>query len=61
VDYSDHVLVAKVKLVSHIDSYVAPLSVIQAIATCVSLEKRDEALERLKKMERLWKDYQVFD
>lgn len=60
VEYSDHVLVTKVKLVSHIDSYVAPLSVIQAIATCVSLRKRDETLKRLKKMERLWKDYQVF-
>ncbi len=60
VEYSDHVLVTKVKLVSHIDSYVAPLSVIQSIATCVSLAKRDETLKRLKKMERLWKDYQVF-
>jgi len=60
VEYSDHVLVTKVKIVSHIDSYVAPLSVIQAIATCVSLRKRDETLKRLKKMERLWKDYQVF-
>jgi len=60
VEYSDHVLVTKVKIVSHIDSYVAPLSVIQAIATCVSLRKRDETLKQLKKMERLWKDYQVF-
>ena len=60
VEYSDHVLVTKVKLVSHIDSYVAPLSVIQAIATCISLEKRDKTLKQLKKMERLWKDYQVF-
>jgi DNA-binding MurR/RpiR family transcriptional regulator len=60
VEYSEHVLIVKVKLVSHIDSYVALLSVIQAIATSVSLKRWDETVKRLKRIERLWKKNKVF-
>lgn len=59
-EYSDHVLVTKVKLVSHIDSYVAPLSLIEAIGTCVSLKRQDETLKKLEKIERLWEEHKVF-
>jgi len=59
-EYSDHVLVTKVKLISHIDSYVAPLGLIEAIGTSVSLKRWDETVKRLKRIERLWKKNQVF-
>ena len=58
VAHADHVLLARCRALSYVDSFAAPIALIGAIATALSL--RSEHTERLEELEALWKRYQVF-
>ena len=58
VAHADHVLLARCRALSYVDSFTAPIALIGAIATALSL--RTEHTERLEELEALWKRYQVF-
>ena len=58
VAHADHVLLARCRALSYVDSFAAPIALIGAIATALSL--RTEHTERLEELEALWKRYQVF-
>jgi len=58
VPHADHVLLARCRALSYVDSFTAPIALIGAIATALSL--RSEHTERLEELEALWKRYQVF-
>lgn len=60
VNYADHVLLTKCRLVSYIDSLTAPISLIGAIGTAVSLKLEQESLNRLEKLEKLWEEHRIF-
>lgn len=53
-------LVAKSDMVSFVDSLVAPLSLINALLVAVSMNRKDNIVEGLDKLERLWGEYQVY-
>ena len=40
---------------------VAPLSIINAIVVSVGRKKREELTTRLKKLEEIWDEYDVYD
>ncbi len=58
VAFADHVLLARSRALSYVDSFTAPIAVIGALATALSLKTGEP--ERLEKLERLWKKYRVF-
>ncbi len=58
---ADQVLTAKSDMASFADSLVAPLSIINAIIVAVSREKRDDLRVRLRLLEEIWDEYDVYD
>ena len=59
--HSTHLLVAQSDMVSFVDSLVAPLSIINAMIVAVARLKQDEVHERLRRLEKIWDDYDVYD
>ena len=54
-------LFAKSDMASFADSLAAPLSLINAIVVAVSRKKQDELNVRLRQLERIWEEYNVYD
>jgi DNA-binding MurR/RpiR family transcriptional regulator len=57
---ADISLFANSNLNSFIDSFNAPLSLINALVTAVGVKRRNETLESLAELEEIWKKYNVF-
>jgi len=51
---------ANSNLNSFIDSFAAPLSLINALVTAVGVRRRKENLESLSELEEIWEKYKVF-
>ncbi len=58
---ADHLLTANSDMASFVDSLVAPLSIINAIVVSVGRKKKQELTARLKKLEEIWDEYDVYD
>ena len=58
---ADHVLVAKNEMVSFVDSLAAPMSLINAIIVAIAKKKQDELSVRLRRLEEIWDEYDVYD
>ena len=59
--YANQLLIAQSDMASFVDSLVAPLSIINAIIVAVSRKKQDELTERLRVLEEVWEQYDVYD
>ncbi len=59
--YSNQLLIAQSDMISFVDSLVAPLSIINAIVMAVSRKKQKEVTERLRILEEVWDQYEVYD
>ncbi len=59
--HADQILLARSDMASFVDSLVAPLSIINAIIVAVSRKKQDELTVRLRKLEEIWDEYDVYD
>lgn len=60
VPVSDHVLTAHCRIDSFIESYVAALSLINAVVTAVAFLGGAESVRQLRQMERLWEDKNIY-
>ena len=58
---ADQLLIAKSDMASFVDSLVAPLSIINAIIVAVSRKKQDDLRVRLRQLEEIWDEYDVYD
>ena len=58
---ADQKLFARSDMASFADSLVAPLSVINALVVEVSRRKQDELTVRLRQLEQIWEEYNVYD
>lgn len=58
---ASQLLIAKSDMVSFVDSLSAPLSVINAIIVAVSMKKQEELNVRLRRLEQIWDEYDVYD
>ena len=54
-------LYAKSDMASFADSLAAPLSLINALVVAVSRKKQNELTVRLRQLERIWEEYNVYD
>ncbi len=59
--FANQLLLARSDMASFVDSLVAPLSIINAIVVAVAREKQEELTVRLRKLEELWDEYDVYD
>ena len=58
---ANQLLTAESDMASFADSLVAPLSLINAIIVAVSREKQDDLRVRLRQLEEIWDEYDVYD
>ncbi len=58
---ASEVLVARSDMISYVDSLVAPLSLINALIIGISRKMRDELDKRLRMLESIWDEYEVYD
>lgn len=58
---ASQILLAKSDMASFVDSLVAPLSIINAMVVAVSRVKQEELTERLRSLEEIWDEYDVYD
>jgi len=61
VPYSDTSLLARSDMLSFVDSLVAPLSLINALVVAVSLRKKSELTDSFTSLEKIWKEYDVYE
>lgn len=59
--YSSCNLFARSDMASIVDSLVAPLSLINALIVALCMEKRDDVIDNLESLEKVWMDYQFND
>jgi DNA-binding MurR/RpiR family transcriptional regulator len=59
--HADQLLTAHTDMASFVDSLVAPLSIINAMIVAVSLRKQEELSVRLRQLEEIWDEYDVYD
>ena len=57
----DQLLIAQSDMASFVDSLVAPLSIINAMIAAVSMRHHDEVAKRLRRLEEIWDEYDVYD
>ena len=60
-EFANQLLIAHSGIVSYVDSLVAPLSVINALVAALSLNRQEELTVRLKELETIWDDYEVYE
>jgi len=58
--YADAILTAQYRLDSFIESFTAPLSLINAIATTLGIFSKNSTLKSLKELEKIWESHQVY-
>lgn len=59
--YANQLLTAQSDMASFMDSLVAPLSIINALIVALSRKRQEDVTERLRKLEQIWEDYDVYD
>lgn len=60
IPYADLSLTASSQMATFIDSFVAPLSMINAIITFVGKQKQHEFHDRLQQLEKIWSHFAIF-
>lgn len=58
--YADHCLVAHSEMTSFIDSFVAPLSLINALIIAVGTKDKDKTTQTLSQLEDIWARFKVY-
>lgn len=58
--YSSCNLIAKSAMLSVADSFVAPMSVVNALISALCMKKRDKVIETMETMYQIWDEYQVY-
>ena len=52
-------LIASTKIPTYIESYAAPMSLINALITSIALRKKDKAISALNKLENTFEEFQT--
>ncbi len=58
--FADQLLTAQSDMASFVDSLVAPLSILNAMIAAVSMHRHDEVAARLRRLEEIWDEYDVY-
>lgn len=58
---SDNTLIIKSNMASFVDSLVAPMSIINALAVAVGMREREKIKTYFDKLESVWKEYNIYE
>lgn len=58
--YADHVLTARYEMESFMESFTAPLSLINAIVTTLGVHNKKSTMKSLRELEKVWDSQQVY-
>ncbi len=58
--YADHVITARCRMDSFIESFTAPLSLINAVVTALGVYNQKHTLQSLKELEEIWQRQRVY-
>jgi DNA-binding MurR/RpiR family transcriptional regulator len=58
--YADHVLTARYKMDSFIESFTAPFSLINALMTALGIQDSKRTFASLQSLERIWRTHQIY-
>jgi len=58
--HADHVLTARYQMDSFVESFTAPLSLINAIVTALGIYSRKSTMKSLKELEKVWEEQQIY-
>lgn len=58
--YADHVLTARYQMDSFVESFTAPLSLINAIVTALGIYSKKSTMKSLKELEKIWEEQQIY-
>lgn len=58
---ADHLLLARSDMASFADSLVAPMSLINALLTAISMRKKEYVSNNYNRLERIWEEYEVYE
>ncbi len=58
---ANQLLAANSDMASFVDSLVAPLSIVNAIIVAVARKKKEELTNRLRTLEQIWDEYDVYE
>lgn len=61
IKYASHSLLARSEMSYFVDSFAAPLSLINALIVAVGLRKKDELEASFERLEHLWEEYHVYE
>ena len=59
-DYASHLLLAQSDMASFMDSFVAPMSIINAMIIHITHKREREITARFDKLEQVWDEYGVY-
>jgi len=60
VEWADEVLIARCQIISFVESYAAPISLLGALGTLVSLKLEQKTLTHYQRLEQLWEKHNIF-
>ncbi len=60
-ELSSNILIARSNMASFVDSLVAPFSVANALIVSVGMRKKSEIKTSFDKLEKIWKEYRIYD
>ncbi|WKB35890.1 MurR/RpiR family transcriptional regulator [Terrilactibacillus sp. S3-3] len=61
IPYADISLTASSRMPTFIDSFVAPLSLINALITFIGKKKKEAFYDRLEALEKTWRQFNIFN
>ncbi|MDP2892076.1 MAG: MurR/RpiR family transcriptional regulator [Bacillota bacterium] len=57
---ADIVLTAQSDMASFVDSFVAPLSLVNALIVAIGLRRREDISKKFQELENIWREYNVY-
>ena len=60
-EQADYLLLAKMDMVSLVDSLVAPMSLVNALIVAIGRKREKELAETFSNLERIWDEYEVYE
>jgi len=60
LNYSDYTLFAKSNIASFVDSFVAPMSLINALIIAVSIREKEKVTQVFGRLEDIWGEYHIY-
>ena len=60
-EFATHLLLARSDMLSFVDSFVAPLSLLNALIIAISIKKQEDLKSNFERLEQIWDEHDVYE